>query len=316
MSWFKENKFLAVLGGGTLVGVSLLYVVGSRGSSRYAEAKAAYDTAAQEVMSYEKGPLYPKKDYSSAKSKSLQDYRKSLESLQEAYQPFRSGELKNMSPQEFTNRLLAAKSETEAAFKEGGVKVPAPYFVGFIKYKTSLASESSTGVLDSQLGMIKNLMIDLATSRPSELKNLYRPDLPEESGKTFIAGDAVARPFPLEITFTGTEKSVRLFLSKIAKSDKKYVVIRTLRITNMKKDPPKASDARFEKPVASGAPGIFDGAFVLPPDPSTPAGDPAPEVTPKAENSARILSQVLGTEELQVFVRLDVLQFLPERKLP
>lgn len=324
MSWIKENKFLALLGGGTLVGVVLLYVVGSQGASRYADAKAAYDAAGEEVTKYEKNPLYPKKEYRDAKSKALEDYKRSLEALQSEFKPFQSAEITNMSPQEFTDRLLAANSETRTAFQENSVKFPESYFNGFAKYKTSLASESSTGILNYQLGVIKELMIDLAKARPTELKNLYRPDLPEETGKAYVAGDAVARAFPLEITFFGTEKSVRSFLTAITKSEKNYLVIRCLRISNQKKDPPRAADAHFDKPAAAAAPaaggGIFGGNFVFPGDePGT--GDKlkneAPvDLTPKFENSARILSQVLGTEELQVFIRLDVLQFLPAKKLP
>lgn len=323
MSWIKENKFLAALGGGTLAGVILFYLVGSQGASKYDAAKEAFVAAAAEAKTYEKGPLYPKPENRDAKRKALEDYRKAAGTLQESFKKFQAGEITNVSPQEFTNHLLAATTETQAAFEKNGVTVPEAYFLGFEKYKNTLASGTSTGILDYQLGTIKELMASLAKARPTELKNLYRPELPEESGKTFAAGDAVARPFPLEITFTGTEKSAREFLTSITKLDKQYVVIRTLRITNEKKDPPRASDAKFDKPAAASSAGgdLFGGGFVLPGEDSDggekpDVGAPAPAVAPKAADSARILSQVLGNEEIQVFLRLDVLQFLPAKKLP
>ena len=43
------------LGGGTLAGVILLYVVGSQGSKHYDQAKEQYDTAAAEVTVFENG---------------------------------------------------------------------------------------------------------------------------------------------------------------------------------------------------------------------------------------------------------------------
>jgi hypothetical protein len=46
-----------------------------------------------------------------------------------------------------------------------------------------------------------------------------------------------------------------------------------------------------------------------------PAAETAPEAS-KAADSSRILAQVLGNEQVQVFLRLDVLQFLPAKKLP
>ena len=128
-----------------------------------------------------------------------------------------------------------------------------------------------------------------------------------------------ARPFPLEITFTGPEKAAREFISSIVKQDNHYLVVRSLRVTNMKKDPPRAADAQFDKAAASkpaAAADPFGGGFVLPGD-ETPAATPEkPAATPKAADSSRILSQVLGNEQVQVFIRLDLLEFLPAKKLP
>jgi hypothetical protein len=41
---------------------------------------------------------------------------------------------------------------------------------------------------------------------------------------------------------------------------------------------------------------------------------PAP--APKTADTGRILAQVLGNEEIHVFIRLDFLSFLPAQKLP
>ncbi len=323
MSWIKENKFLAALGGVTVVGAILLYLVGSQATSKYDSAMADYAAASDEAQQFEKLPLYPNEANRDAKRKAIEDYKVSLQSLQTAFQPFRTPEIANVSGQEFTNKLLASNAETRAAFEENNVKIPEVYFGGFSKYQSNLASEGSTGILGYQLDSIKDLMLSLAKAKVTELKNLYREELPEESGKKFEPGNKVARAFPVEITFVGTERSVREFMSSITKLDKQYVVIRTLRITNEKLDAPKVSDAQFDKPAAAKNPAadIFGGGFVLPGDePAEGAAPaevkPAPAVVPKAAESGRILSQVLGNEQLQVFLRLDVLQFLPAKKLP
>jgi hypothetical protein len=323
MSWIKENKFLAALGGVTLVGVVLLYFVGSQAASKYAGAKEEYEATSSEAQQYEKLSLYPKSENRDAKRKAIEDYKLSLQSLQTAFQQFRTPDISNVSPQEFTDQLLAANAETRAAFEENKVTVPEPYFGGFANYKTTLASGISTGILGYELNAIKELMLSLAKAKVTELKNLYREDLPEESGKTYDPGNQIARRFPVEITFLGTEKSVREFLTSITKLDRQYVVIRTLRITNEKSDPPKASDAQFDKPAPAKNPAdIFGGGFVLPGDEpaegQVPPADaePVPVVAPKVADSGRILSQVLGSEQLRVFLRLDILQLLPAKKLP
>lgn len=326
MSWIKDNKFIGVLGGGTLVGAALLFFVGNQGSKRYDAAKEQFDAAAAEAADFEKSPLYPTTANFDGKSKALEDYRQSVEKLQSAFQGFRSKEIKNITPQEFTTHLLAANTEVRKAFEDAGTTVPEAFFVGFERYKTSLAAGSTTGILDYQLASIKNVMLALAKTKPSELKNFYRVGQPEDEGQAYTPGNAIARPFPLEITFVGPEKSAREFFSSLVDLGSEYAVIRSLRIANEKKDPPRASDAKFDKPAAAAGGAAaggdpFGGGFVLPGDDAPAAGTEKPAAatakpSSKSGDSSRILSQVLGNEQVQVFVRLDILQFLPAKKLP
>jgi hypothetical protein len=326
MSWITENKFVVALGGGTLLGAVLLYVVGSQGASRYEEAKEQFEAAASEAAGYESSPLYPKAENRDGKRKAIEEYRQSLDALQAEFQRFRPEEIKNISPQEFTSRLLAANAEVGKAFEDAGVTAPDAFFLGFERYKTSLASTNTTGVLDYQLSAIKEVMLSLAKAKPSALRNLHRPLLPEEEGQAYKpAPSDVARPFPLELTFTGPEKAAREFISSIVTPNNRFVVIRSLRIANEKKDPPRAADAKFEKPAeaAPAAPAdLFGGGFVLPgeddAEPEAGDEDAADAATPaaKASDSSRILAPVLGDEEVHVFLRLDILQFLPAKKLP
>jgi hypothetical protein len=113
----------------------------------------------------------------------------------------------------------------------------------------------------------------------------------------------------MEITFRANEKSLRAFITALSKLDKHYAVIRSIRIVNAKKDPPRTSDAKFE-PVA------------LQTAPAPSAGQPTASSWLGAEAAAapkpgtRMLSQVLGREEVLVFLRIDLMQFLPAAKLP
>ncbi len=322
MSWIKDNKFIVALGGGTLVGVAILYFVGSGGATRYDEAKAKYDEAASEAAGYEKLPLYPKPENRDGKRKAIDEYRKSVDSIQTAFEKFRPKDIKNVSPQDFTTNLKAADAEIRKAFEDAGTTVPEAFFSGFERYKTSLALGNTTGLLNYQLGAIKNILLELAKAKPSEFRNLYRSSLPEEDGQAYTPpADAVARPLSLELTFMGPENSARLFLSSIVKPENQYVVIRSLRIMNAKKDPPRAADAQFEKAAAAkpaAAEGAFGGGFVLPGDEAKPAAAPAAPAAASSDrpDTSRILAQVLGNEQVQVFVRLDILQFLPAKKLP
>lgn len=307
MSWIKKNRFIVMLGGATLLGSALLFYFGFQAAQRYDEAKAEFDIAASEASSYENLALYPKSANRDGKRKALDEYRQAVTSLVAAFDPFRTTDLKNVTPQEFTNTLLAANTDVRKAFEESGTIVPEPFFLGFERYKTSLADGKITGLLNYQLSSIKKLMLALSQAKPTALKNLHRPNLVEEDGQAYkSAANAVARSFPLEITFVGPERSAREFLSTITKPQGQFVVIRSLRITNDKKDPPRTSDAKFDRPAA---------ADPMMASPALP-GDPLVGADVPAADSGRILAQILGNEQVCVFVRLDVLQFLPAQKIP
>jgi hypothetical protein len=320
MNWIKDNKFLVVLLVGTFLGAVLLFMLGSSAASRHDKAKEDFDAAASEATTFEKLALYPRQENRDGKTKALDEYRKTVGDLQSSFAPFRPEKIENVSPQDFTNRLKAVNDEVTKAFQESGCKVPEGFFCGFENYKTSLASGNATGILGYQLVGVRNLMLALAQSGATGLNNIHRPLLPEENGNPWPPQpDQVARPLPVEITFTGPEKSVRAFLSTIVKPEAQYVVIRSLRVANTQKEPPRAADAKFDKPAATkavSASDLFGGAFV-PPGDELPAqgGGVAPAPKPAADSS-RILAQVLGNEELQVFLRLDLLQFLPAKNLP
>jgi len=355
MSWIQNNKFLAVLGGVTLIVLVVLSLFGYKGSGRYLQAKEDFNIAGQEAQAIERLPLYPKRQNLDGKTKAIDDYTQEIESLQKAFQNYRPEELQNISPEAFTTQLKSANQEIRNAFQAANTLVPDPFFLGFENYKTSLAGGDATGILEYQLSGIKQLLLALAAAGPTELKNFHRPSLVEEQGQKFIPQPTdVARRLPLEITFRAPEKAVRAFLSSVVKTEgRHYIVIRSLRIVNEKKSPPRTADAKFEKPAAakSGNPADQFAAFFAPetdPKPADPKpADPKPENpkpgdgnAPKAEPGAtpagpepavgaapepapatptvdnRILSQVLGDEQLQVFLRLDLMLFLPAKKLP
>jgi hypothetical protein len=354
MSWIKDNKFVVALGAGTLVGTILIFLAGSKGAARYLQAKEEFDATSAEVTSFEGRALYPRSENCDGKSKALDEYRQATASLQTAFDAYHPKELKNISPEDFTNQLKAVNEEVRKVCEDERTKVPEPFFCGFENYKIGLAPGNATGILNYELSGIKTLICALAKSGATELHNFHRAPLPEEDGREYKPGKfEVARSLPFEITFTAPEKSARAFLSAIIKQPGYYVVIRTVSAANTKKEPPRSSDAKFDKPAAPppAAPdGIFSGGgFVLPPTeepkvddkktapgtapapapgtapapapgtaPSPPPATAPPAATPAPATgeSGRILSQVLGHEELQIFLRLDLMQFLPLKKLP
>jgi hypothetical protein len=319
MSWIKDNKFVACLGGGTLLGAALLGYVGITKSAHYGEELDKFTLASEEVAGYDQLPLYPKTAHEDGKNKALAEYRRTIETLQTAFSRYGAKPSPDITPQEFTSKLLAANAEIRKAFEDVGGVVPEPFFVGFESYKTTLAPAKTTGILSYQLDVIQKILIALAKSKPAALKNLYRPVLPEEENQKYTPSPTeVCRSFPLEITFSASEPSARAFLNSLSSVENQMIVVRSLRVTNEKKDAPRSSDAKFDKPVINDPAGadVSSGGFVVPGEEAAAVEPKTTEpVVPVVDNS-RILSQVLGNEKIQVFLRLDILEFSPAKKLP
>lgn len=325
MSWIKDNQFAATLGGITLVGVAGLIFAGLQGSGRYAEAKASYEEATTVVNESEQLPLYPTTANEQGKKKAVSEYRDAVNGLQNAFGKFRPEATPNIAPQELTNRIQSAKADVVKAFEAKKALLPGVFFLGAENYAGTLPRESATGILDYQLGAAKEMLIALGDAGPSQLLNIHRPRLVEEDGGVYKAGpDDVARPLSFEVTFKGSEQSARDFFSSLAKSGKYYYVVRSLRVSNEKRTPPVGTDAKFEAaPAPQEAAPAPANEFALPAlpgeaAPATPAPEaaPAPAPAPAPVDTGRILSQVLGSEEIYVFARIDVMQFLAVKPLP
>ncbi len=333
MNWIKSNPFVAALAGITLVICGALYFYGSQGAKKYDEEKTSFDESYQRVQNSESIPLYPRDDLRDGKRKALTDYAQSIDELRSLFDGYRPGELENVSPQDFTASLKAANKEVTEALESAGCEVPENFLMGFERYGNEFATEKATGVLNYQLEGIKHALLQLAESRPTALLNVFREVLPEENNaQPAIGANEVTRRFGYEVAFTGSEASVRGFLSTLGKTEPYYYIVRSMRVNNERDDPPKVSDAKFEQssalePAAPAVDNPFGGAFVLPgadeaePEAEEPAAAEAEEEVVVEEesdpaDSSRILAQVLGSEEITVFVRFDLAMFLPSKELP
>lgn len=332
MNWIKANPFVAILAGVTLVVCAILLFVGLQGAKKFEQAKEGFDAAFRGVSRAERIPLYPEDVNRDAKTKALVDYREEISELSSLFDPYRPGELKPLSPQEFTVRLKAATDEVSAAFDAAGSELPDGFFLGFESYRDLLANSDATAILNYQLEGITHAMLDLAEARPSALIQIYRESIEEESGDEYVPREnAISRNFGFEVVFRGSENSVRKFLSSLGDTEPYYYVVRSVAIRNDVDTPPKVSDAKFETADVSAAESAavsdpFGGAFVLPgsdvpeDDEEVEATeDPAPDevvAPPVVTDTGRILAQVLGGEELTVFVRFDLALLKPSKELP
>ncbi|MBG7608155.1 MAG: hypothetical protein IZT59_09045 [Verrucomicrobia bacterium] len=326
MNWIKSNPFVATLAAITLVICGALYFVGSQGAKKYEEAKSSFDESYQAVQKAENIPLYPKADLRNGKSKALTEYGVAIEDLRTLFDGYRPGDLKNVSPQDFTASLKQANNEVTDALEAAGCKIPEGFLMGFEHYVYDLAKEKATGVLNYQLEGVKHALLQLAESRPSELLNVFREGIPEENdAEPDIGSKDVIRQFGYEVAFKGSESSIREFVSSLGKTEPYYYIVRCMKVENERDDPPQVSDAKFEtasalEPAAAAAvDDQFGSPFVLPGvEEEVPAEEEEAIVVEPVDSadSGRILAQVLGSEEIIVFIRFDLTMFLAAKELP
>lgn len=329
MNFLKSNPFVSALAGITILVCGVLFFLASKGGAKYDEAKAGFDESYAAVQLSESIPLYPKDENRDGKRKALGEYRESISELSSLFDKYRPGDIENNSPQGFANSLKKASEEVSKALESASCELPDKFFLGFEGYSDKLANKSATGVLGYQLNGIKHALLGLAEARPSELIKIHREPIPEELNGKFKPDDPndVARNFAVEMTFRGSEASARQFISYLGKTDAYYYVVRCVKIINEKGVPPKVSDAKFERDEPAAAPAVANpfGDFNFPGEDDAPVEEPAVEAAVEAADgapeleevdSSRILAQVLGSEDVVVFVRFDLSMFLPSKELP
>ncbi|WP_367871308.1 Amuc_1100 family pilus-like protein [Luteolibacter sp. Populi] len=323
MSWIQENRFAAGLGGITALAAIGLIAFGVSASRGYDDTLQAYKDSTSEVDSMTGSKLYPNDDNLSEKEKAVKAYKQSVGSLQDAFNRFKAPTPPNIDPGDFNTAVIKARDAASKAITDAKGEIPADFYIGFEDYKESAVKREATGVLTYELDAISNLMAGLAASGPVKILNLHRPRLAEEDAKVFDTKDKMLRPLPFEISFNCKEDAFRKFLSTLDDSGKYYYVVRSMRVVNEKPKAPTAADAEFktEEVAPAGGAGAADpfggaGGFVLPGEepaaPATPAPatpDAAPAAAPAAGGDGVILKQVLGSEKINVFLRLDIVQF-------
>ena len=344
MNAIKSNPFVSALAGITLVVCGVLFYLASSGGSKYEEAKVAFDSSYASVKTSEGIALYPTTENANGKKKALGEYRESITELSNLFDKYRPGPLVNESPQAFSNGLKKANKEVSDALASAKCSLPADFYMGFEDYSKKLANKEATGVLGYELEGIRHALLGLADASPSELIKIHRENLPEENGGSFdVKPNDIAREFSFEITFKGSEESARKFISHLGKTDPHYYVVRTVKIVNERDTPPAVGDAKFERSRPAAAPEAanpFGDFFTLPDNSASPEDGPpsdgapvdsvapgegdaaepvdaaAPDAAATEVDTSRILYQVLGSEEIIVFVRIDLLMFLPSKELP
>lgn len=318
----QEKKFIGILAAASVLGAGGLYFVASDCVDRYTASKEQFDALSSEINQMQNLSLFPTPQNKQEKEKALASFKSDAEALTAKLIAKRPQSLENINPQAFTNLLVKTAQEVKKKYAAEGLQIdgddadlPKGFYFGFENYVSTPAQGSATGILAYQLGAINEVHTLLAAAKPRKLLNFYREVLPEERGEEYTpSATQPYRTLPFEISFSGPESCLRDLINGLQQSPQHLFVIRSMRIVNEKQSPPKASDANFEeeRDATSGEPESRNpvATFVLPEAGKSDAVEAAPAEQPSAiADNGRILKQVLGSEEVQVFLRIDLVLF-------
>ncbi len=221
------------------------------------------------------------------------------------------------SGSEVKEQLVVAWRRMTQILDEGQVKHPEKFQFGFERYNNVPPKDVDTPFIQTQLEIVEELMKLLAKARIPELLSIRRvifEDAPKSDPKAPVSSPGHWEPvvssggkfaivespeylykvFPFEMEFWCDTDSLRSFLNSVAVS-KHVFLTRVLNIENEKKDP------------------ILASAIPVPPGTSPAAGGvPAAKVDPKSIDPFQ-LPFVMGMERIKVGMRIEWLDFLPEK---
>ncbi len=306
MNWIKENKFLAGFFAVMLVGVGVLGYLLFGAMSRADEATTRYTETSGELNRLQNLPVSPNKKNLDALVAQKKDAIDAIAAFQSMLAT-KTFPRDSMTPEGFQDKLKATKN-TVVEKAAGVTELPKPkFFLGFDVYETRPPDKDAAEPLGHELKAIEWLFGKLIESRVTEVKNIKREPLPEESGKARgnERGDRKGRNLLtaniVEMTMQCRQESLAAFLNTlVSPKAPQFYIVRSIRVKNQNEKGPPRVDAN------AGA-----ASVPPPPAPPLPPGSP-PDAAPIPEAAAApkvVSSYIVGEEQLEVTLQIEIVNF-------
>jgi len=254
MSWFHDNKFLAIFGGGILVAAGALGYFTMSASSKYDEAKTKFDEASGKLTSLYASKPFPQDENVKLYQKRQEEVKAQIGQLQAklAAIKLKTDKPSDVSPNLFQDKLKESVVKLTQKAKDMDGNLYAEFYYGFESYKDKppVNNEAAAALLKELRAM--ELVSDLVFQvKGVEVKSWKREELkeeqkaPESSGKNAKAQGPekekkLIRKAGFTIHMTTSQSHFILLLNGISSHDKQIFVVRNLQVTNSVQDsPPK-----------------------------------------------------------------------------
>ena len=296
MNWIKQNKFLSGFIACMVVGVGALGFLLFQAQGQYAEARTEYETKVGELNRLEGMKPYPE----SANLKQIEEQKalhvaaigalhKNVAAAQIPLEP--------LAREQFQDKLREAVTRITAKAKDGGLALPAMFYVGMEKYQSEPPLPEAAPALGRQLKALEFILMKMVDEGIVGIAKFERETLPEEEGKGKKEketpgkqgapggkGEKAAKNLvayhSVQIEFTAEQSRFRSFLNAIVAEKGQFYVPRLVVVKNEKESAPPR--------VQPGQPGN---------NPPGPGGD---------DGNAKY---TFGAERVMVSLVLDIVDF-------
>jgi hypothetical protein len=316
MNWIKENKFLAGFIAILVVGAGALGYLLYSAWGAYSDVSDQYTAQSDALKQLQARVPYPDEanlsKYKAERDDMIDATHELAASLSKMVLP-----IVEMTPSAFQDHLRDTLSDVSSEAVNNNVKLPEHFSMDFEKYQTSPPPAEAAGPLGRQMAALKMVMDILIDEHVDSVVSVQRTPLPQENpggaaraerggrgggespGATAPGG--LVENYPFEVQFTANQPAFQKVLNDLAASTKQFFITRTLLIAN--------SDPRPVPKEASATP---------PPAPAQPF-IAAPASGSGAANAldasgGGFLKFIVGTEKLDVAMRIDMVTFNPPEK--
>lgn len=329
----KDNKFFAVYGTITAIGILASGFFLFKGWSDYKEQLAEYEKTAGDVLALKKKKLFPNSANLEKKKAQVAEYVSKSEELRDKLLASQR-ELKSIKQEDFPNILLQTYQKTADYAKSKNIALPENFYFGMELYKDTIPLTPAISLLEWQLDGINTFTNILLESGVTSIDKIERERMDVETKKAADdndrgsqrnsdapAGDprsldipyepdAVLDAYRFELTLTADHSAFVEALNRISNDPNFFYWVRFMRVENQEKQGPARDEVFTIRAVDEGLDVVFppEAAPVVEPtpepsvelDPAVPTGD-APEASVPA--SAAVADVVAPVEVAMFDVR-------------
>jgi len=335
MNWIRENKFLTGFIAVMVIGAGVLGYLLYSAWGTYSDVTDQYTEQANKLHTLQIRVPYPDDanlaKYTAERDDFIDATHGLATDLSKMVLP-----VEDLTPSAFQDRLRDTASTVVAKAEKEGVKLPPGFALDFSKYQTSPPTAEAAGPLGRQLAALEIATDILLDEHVDSIASLTRTPLSQEGGAAAGAGGpgggggfgrggggggggfgrgggggggggaggrggrggggggagGLVEHYPFEVRFTANQAAFQKVLNDFAASEKQFFITRTLLVENTN-----------PKPVSKD-----QGAAAA----ATPATTGTDSGTPGAP--AAYLTFIVGTEKLDVAMRVDIVAFNPPEK--